>query len=372
MKKKLMKRFLGLSLIFIILSFTGYITSVFSQDATTIVLVNPSLGNIKSFIYFLDNKIIDLDNVELIGIYYKKARRDITRPKKFLEENQYPFIHLKEVDGDLNEKNLFQENSFSKGFYEIFKESDGIVFFGGPDFPPSIYDQKTSLLTNISDPHRHYYELSFLFHLLGGSQDDSFRPYLEEDPGYVVWGFCLGMQTINVAAGGSLYQDIPSDIYGLKYVEDVLKLKKDQLHRNYWRKISIDKEIMGSNLHNIQFTRDFTLPRNLKIDKNDQPLVYSSHHQAVKDLGKGFLVAATSLDGKVIEVIVHQKYKNVVGLQFHPEVTAIYDSNSSRKYKMVPDDIEVYTFFEIMQKENSLRFHHNLWNYFGRCFQKLQ
>jgi len=194
MKKKLikMKKCLGLSLAFIIFLFIGYTTHVFSQDKATIVLTNPSLGNIQSFIYFLDHKIIDLDDVELIGVYYKKARTDINRAKKFLEENNYPFIHLKEIDGNLNETNIFQKNSCSDGFYTIFKESDGIIFFGGPDFPPSIYGQKTSLLTNITNPHRHYHELSFLFHLLGGSQDDNFRPYLEENPDYLVWGFCLG------------------------------------------------------------------------------------------------------------------------------------------------------------------------------------
>ncbi len=36
-------------------------------------------------------------------------------------------------------------------------------------------------------------------------------------------GICLGMQNLNVALGGSLYQDIPSEIYGVRYVEDVLE-----------------------------------------------------------------------------------------------------------------------------------------------------
>jgi hypothetical protein len=61
----------------------------------------------------------------------------------------------------------------------------------------------------ITDPHRHYLELSFLFHLLGGFQDESFLPLLEERPEYPVLGICLGMQSMNVATGGDMIRIFP-------------------------------------------------------------------------------------------------------------------------------------------------------------------
>ncbi len=91
-------------------------------------------------------------------------------------------------------------------YRKIFEHSEGTVFFGGPDLPPEVYNEKTSLHTSIYDPYRHYFELSFLFHLLGGYQAEKFEPLLKEDPDYLIYGFCLGMQTMNVATGGTMMQ----------------------------------------------------------------------------------------------------------------------------------------------------------------------
>ncbi len=60
------------------------------------------------------------------------------------------------------------------------------------------------MYSETTDPGRHFFEVSFLFHLLGGSRNESFKPLLDENPGYMVTGFCLGMQSMNVATGGIL------------------------------------------------------------------------------------------------------------------------------------------------------------------------
>lgn len=368
-----MRKYVGylLILVFIAISFfhCSHPYEKIDQEKTRIVLVHPHVSYLKSFIYLIENKIIDIPDLELIGVIYTRADNDSDNLKEFLEESDYPYVHLQKIDGDLNQDNLFQENSCSKNFYKMFKDTDGILFLGGDDLPPSIYEQKTSLLTDIRNPHRHYFELSFLFHLLGGRQNNNFQPYLEENPNYVVYGFCLGLQTMNVATGGTLYQDIPHEIYGLEYVEDVLNLEQDLQHKNYWRNLFADDDLMSDNFHRIQLLEDQFFIKELKLSSGEHPLVCSCHHQAIEKLGKGFKVIATSIDGKVIEAIAHEKYKNVIGTQFHPEAFDLY-SPEGKKYKRAPDDTELLSNHEILENQRSLQFHQKFWEYFSKLFSE--
>jgi len=353
------------SFIFLFLLNSSFIQGQEQTEKTNIVLVNPGTGNVKAILYFLENKIIDVEDAEFTCVFYSKARTSYEGIKNFVQKNNCTNVKLRQIEGDLNPDNLFQKNECSEDFYSVFKESKGIIFFGGADIPPKVYDEKTNLLTSIHTPYRHYFELSFLFHLLGGNQNESFKPFLEEKPDYAVWAFCLGMQTINVATGGTLYQDIPSDIYELKYVEDVLALPIDNQHKNYWKLLSVDNSLRYCNFHRIKFVDDYPVAKRLSKGVNGHPYIYSSHHQAVNELGKGVMVTATSLDGKVIEAIAHEKYKNVVGWQFHPEVQLLYMPDSDNKYKFSPRDEETHSYYQIMQKNNSLQFHKNLWMHFS-------
>ena len=366
---KIRKHFLVI--VIILLSFSIFhcqqTADKIEQRKTKIVIMPPSVFSLKNFIYLVENKIIDVPNLELTVIYYSKAKYEFDKQTKFLNENNYPYIHLKKIDGELNQENLFSENSCSKHFYNIFKDSDGILFFGGDDISPSIYGQKTSFITSIMNPYRHYFELSFLFHLLGGKQNESFQPYLKENPNYVIYGFCLGMQSMNVATGGTMYQDIPSEIYGAKYVEDVFEMDLDKQHKNYWHDLFHIDDIMWDNFHKINFIGNSTFLKSTKLDTNKQYLVCSSHHQAVKELGKGFKVIATSLDGKVIEAIEHKKYENVLGVQFHPEFTELHDPDE-KKYKRAPTDTMLISYFEILKKDGSLLFHQKFWEHFSNLF----
>lgn len=362
-------RFLHILILLLFISAIIPYTS-FAQNSVKIALANPGQGDLRSIIYFLENKIIDIPGAEILCVYYEKARNSYNASKKYVEDNNYSFVELRKIDGDLNPDNLFEKNDCSDEFYKIFKETDGVIFFGGADIPPEIFGQKTEFLTGIATPFRHYFELSFLFHLLGGSQDKDFKSFLEEKDDYLVWGFCLGMQTLNVAAGGTLYQDIPTDIYDIDYVEDLLKKGKQYQHRNYWRSILRDRSLMGINFHKIKFKKNSYLIKELASYGNENPVILSSHHQAVKDPGKGFEMAATSMDGKVIEAITHIKYKNVLGFQFHPEVMSLYEKQNERKYKFSPEDKEEFSYYEILQNENSYKFHRNIWNYFSICLRK--
>ncbi|MCK5015321.1 MAG: gamma-glutamyl-gamma-aminobutyrate hydrolase family protein [Candidatus Omnitrophica bacterium] len=192
-----MKKLTGyiLILVFISISFISCnkVEIQTNYEKNRIVLVQPYLGNLKSIIYFVENKYIEIPNLELTAVIYAKAKNDYDNIKKFLSKNDYSYISLMKIDGDLNENNLFQKNPCTDDFHTLFNNSDGLLFFGGNDLPPSIYGQKTKLTTSIKNPYRHYFHLSFLFHLLGGYQNNGSEPFLEENPNYIINGFCLGM-----------------------------------------------------------------------------------------------------------------------------------------------------------------------------------
>lgn len=334
-----------------------------------IIMVHPNTLAFERFTNLIQNFIINIPAVHFNCVVYKDAKYNINRLKKFIGENNLKNFSLQEIQGNLNSENLFQENECSSQFYDLFKNSAGIIFLGGDDISPSIYEQKTDLLSSITDVGRHNFELSFLFHLLGGKQDDYFKPFLEEKPDYLVYGLCLGMQTMNIATGGTLYQDVPQDIYQLRFVEDVIDLGYEYMHKNYWYNLYPDSEILWANFHHIQFLPETSLLEELEIDENMQPQVYSSHHQAVKDLGKGLQIIATSLDGKVVEIIAHEKYKNVLGVQFHPEVWSIYDPEGP-KYKQTPGDSVSLNYYERFEKEKSLGFHLKFWQHFSNIITR--
>lgn len=333
-----------------------------NNNKTTIVLINPGVFYLESIVYMTKNGIINGDNIEYLAVFYTKSEVKYSKARDYLKENNIKCIKFREVYGDLNINNIYKTNSCSDDFKDIFNSSDGIIFLGGWDIPPTYYGQKTGLTVGIKTPNRHLFELSFLFHLLGGSQNTDFKNFLEEKPDYPVLGICLGMQTMNVATGGDMYQDIPSDIYGLKYVEDVIALGMDQMHRNYNKHLFPEKEIDNHSFHHIKII-DQKLRNKLKLKDGFNPIVASSHHQAVKDLGKGMVLSGTSLDGKVMELLTHDKYKNVIGTQFHPEFKTEHDPDSIKR-KFHPDEKETMTEHEVLLKNKSYKFNLSFWDNF--------
>ncbi len=330
------------------------------NSKSTIILVNPGVFYLKSIAYMTDNGIIPGKNkLEYLAVFYTKSEVKISEAKAFVQQNNIDYIKFKEVYGNLNKSNIYKTNMCSQDFYDLFKSSDGIIFFGGWDIPPVFYGEKTELTVGIRTPNRHLFELSFLFHLLGGNQDLSYKAFLEEKPNYPVLGICLGMQTMNVATGGNMYQDIPSDIYGIKYVEDILKLNPNQRHRNYNKNLFPESEINNHSFHRVKIT-DAKLRKiwNLKPDFN--PMVASSHHQAVRQLGKDMMISATSMDGMVVEALTHKSFPNVIGVQFHPEFYTLHDPDS-KKIKFFPEEKELVTEHEILVKYKSYEFHKNFW-----------
>ncbi|MCB2194573.1 MAG: gamma-glutamyl-gamma-aminobutyrate hydrolase family protein [Bacteroidetes bacterium] len=326
-----------------------------------LVLAHPTAYNLELFTNLTNKNIIEIDELRILGVYHEKETYDYNKSREFIQENNISNIELREIKETVSADKLFQANACSTSFHSIFENSKGIIFFGGPDLPPSIYNQQMSLLTRMTDPYRHYFEASFLFHLLGGSQNPDFMPLLEENPNYTVYAICLGMQTMNISTGGTMVQDIPTEIYHKNTVEEVLKLEKNQQHRNYNNNLSIDSTLFSGSFHQIKI-QDNT-PLTGDFESNTQPTVYSNHHQAIEKLGQNLKIIATSVDGKIIEAITHQKYPNVLGIQFHPEGTYLH--NEEIKHRIKPTD-ELVSGKQILEDNSSYEFHLMFWKTFSK------
>ena len=150
---------------------------------------------------------------------------------------------------------------------------DGIMFSGGPDFDPALYGEEIWNETVSIDSVRDRSDL-----LLARAALASGKPIL---------AICRGEQLMNVALGGSLIQDIPTQ------VPDSLVHSGGARHR-----IAVEK---GSTLYRL-FGED-------SLDVN------SFHHQAVKRLGEGVRIIARADDG-VVEGFENDQ---VLAVQFHPE-----------------------------------------------------
>lgn len=162
------------------------------------------------------------------------------------------------------------------------KHLDGLVLQGGADVSPQSYSQVATRPEWSGDRARDMYELELL------------HEFVEADK--PVLGICRGCQLINVAFGGSLYQDIASD------VPSAIEHVNDLYDRHY---------------HELRFTEGSSLARLFPVQS--RPVVNSIHHQAVKTLGRDLMVEATSGNDNIVEAIRYRKANFVVGLQWHPE-----------------------------------------------------
>lgn len=345
----------------------------FNSGKNYILLAHPTVQNLETIQFLLQNNILKLPDTEFIGIYSSAESYNYNQSVSWAKKQEKSRFHLQKIDGEESPARIYSKNEWTMLFKKLFDHSAGIFFFGGPDIQPEIYGQK-NLHSVVTDPNRHLFELSFLFHLLGGIQNNEFIPFMNEKPGYFVTGFCLGLQSMNVATGGTLTQDIPAQTYRKLTAEETLKMKKDQLHRNYWQEITTDTLLMGINFHPIQYTAHPFFLKTVKADKELKPTVLSSHHQSIEELGKNLIVTATSMDGQVIEGIHHRIYPNVFAVQFHPEVPSLY--KEGKKLKFAPEDTPK-PYFEILSPEDR-EFHLKYWGTISKAIklserlQKLQ
>jgi putative glutamine amidotransferase len=164
----------------------------------------------------------------------------------------------------------------------------GLILTGGDDVAPSLYGERPHPTVHVHDD-RDAFELALIAE---ARQRD--LPIL---------GICRGIQVLNVAGGGTLVQDIPSQVTGALDHNLV-----PPAHQSF------------DLAHEIWIDRDTLLARILRetIGSGDTCEVNSRHHQAVRDVAPGFRVSATAPDG-VIEAIEDPRLRFCIGVQWHPE-----------------------------------------------------
>ena len=165
----------------------------------------------------------------------------------------------------------------------IYERLDGLLLAGGVDLDPKHYGEAIHEKCGQIDEARDAVELTLSHWALA--------------EGLPILAICRGIQVLNVAAGGTLYQDIGSQAPG-------------SLKHDCWPDHPRDHLA-----HQVTVNGDSQLAA---ILGQSQVGVNSMHHQAVKDLALRFRVVARSADG-LIEAIEDHDHPFALGVQWHPE-----------------------------------------------------
>ncbi len=360
----------GALLLFLALSSAVAGTEGLPQGVPVIVLTHPTLFQVRNIVEMYERDILPLPAFVLLGIYHED---EFANPEEagayrdafaFVRENDISWVRFRKLSGRVGIADLFRENAWTPQFREIFASASGIIFTGGMDIPPALYGRETSLLSEPTTPARHAYEISLLFHLLGGSRDPSFVPLLAARPDFPVMAICLGLQSLNVALGGTLIQDIPSEIYGCKTVEEVLGGDADRIHSGvYLERLHPHDPDLASPFHRIRLAPHSLFVKKLGFDGSDTPSVATSHHQAIDRLGAGLRVTATSMDNRIVEAAEHGRFANVLGIQFHPERHTLYRKGLFLRFRPgAPLDFNPLAFLKA--NPPSYEFHLAIWKWF--------
>jgi putative glutamine amidotransferase len=181
----------------------------------------------------------------------------------------------------------------------IYERLDGILLPGGVDMDPHSYGAARHQTLGRIDPARDLVELQ----LTNWAIEDR-KPVL---------GLCRGVQVINVALGGTLYQDIATELPGA--------IKHDYFPTQGFDRLHLAHEVAvvpGSRL-----ARELGSPR---------VAVNSMHHQGIKEVAAGLAPAAIAPDG-LIEAVEGPPDHFLIGVQWHPEVFEPSDSHTHRLFE---------------------------------------
>lgn len=177
---------------------------------------------------------------------------------------------------------------------EMAELCDGLLLTGGVDLDPALYGEEILNDSVNIKAERDIFELAL------------FRAFWERSK--PILGICRGCQLINVALGGTLYQDL-AEQKGLVHSDPALR------HAVYAEEGSVLRHLFGARF-----------------------LVNSTHHQAVKDAAPGLRITARSKEG-IVEAFEH-KTRPVLATQFHPErlTGALWDDRT-------PDFAPLFAYF---------------------------
>jgi putative glutamine amidotransferase len=167
--------------------------------------------------------------------------------------------------------------------YHYAEALDALVLQGGADIAPPTYNEQPRDPAWIGDRVRDRYEIE-LFEAFVGK-------------GKPVLGICRGCQLINVAFGGTLYQDIATQIPNAMDHRDIAKYEQ--------------------NFHRLRFVDGTGLAK--LYPNRREAMINTIHHQAVNKLGRGMIVEAVSEPDGIVEAIRWRGPSYVLGVQWHPE-----------------------------------------------------
>ncbi|WP_298704348.1 gamma-glutamyl-gamma-aminobutyrate hydrolase family protein [uncultured Veillonella sp.] len=163
---------------------------------------------------------------------------------------------------------------------ELVNMCDGIILPGGPDIDPLLFGEEPIPQLGYVNFKRDIFEKALIL-----AAQAKHKPLL---------GLCKGAQMINVALGGTVYQDLKAQYKRLSVKHSQRAYGGDATHSVTLEKNSFLETVFGP-----------------------QTLVNSRHHQAIRELGEGLKVTALSADG-VVEGIENED-ATIVGVQWHPE-----------------------------------------------------
>jgi putative glutamine amidotransferase len=163
---------------------------------------------------------------------------------------------------------------------DLTETLDGIVLAGGDDCDPAVYGEERHPTVEPMDPRRQANDLSLA--------------RIARDRGIPTLGICLGVQMMNIVAGGKVIQDIDSEIdTGIRHASVPENRARHDVTIEEGTRLA---SILGARTHNVN----------------------SSHHQAIRTAGEGLRVTAHAPDG-IIEGVEDPRHPFYVGVQWHPE-----------------------------------------------------
>jgi putative glutamine amidotransferase len=166
-------------------------------------------------------------------------------------------------------------------YQQLYESVDGVLFTGGPDVDPILYGEEPLPKQGGIEPMRDDFEFKLAKIALDGPKP--------------MFGICRGLQVLNAAAGGTLIQDIGSQI------DDPLKHRQEA---EAWYGTHHVRLEQGSMLH--------------RLYGKDKVLTNTFHHQACKDPAPGFTATGWTGDN-VVEVLEIESEPWKLCVQWHPE-----------------------------------------------------
>ena len=181
----------------------------------------------------------------------------------------------------------------------LYERLDGLLIPGGVDMDPGTYGEEIRPEVGRLDPARDEVELTLTRWAIAD--------------GLPLLGLCRGAQVINVAMGGTLYQDIAAQCPGA--------MRHDCYPTRGFARTHL--------AHEIELTPGTRLREALE---HPSVRVNSMHHQSVKALGEGLVVSAVAPDG-VVEAVEGTGDGFLIGVQWHPEVFEAHDPSTRHLFR---------------------------------------